>query len=299
MIFIGLGWILGYFKLVPAKSSVLLSKLENLIFLPALMIGTFIANFTASTLQSVWKLFLGSLVLEIIVIPIAFILTRVLSKDDFVRKIYLYGLCFSNFGFMGNAVVSALFPEIFMEYIIFTLMLWIFINLWGIPVLLMDNGKGVISFGKRMKSFLNPMMIGMFVGALIGISGIKLPDFANSLITSAGNCMSPIAMLLTGITISEIKLGEILRKKSIYVITAIRLLAFPLAFIGIAALLPLPNTFEFCAVCTLAMPLGLNTIVIPTAYGKDPGVAAGMALVSHVLSCITIPLIFLIYNLIR
>ena len=42
------------------------------------------------------------------------------------------------------------------------------------------------------------------------------------------------------------------------------------------------------------MPLGLNTLVIPAAYGKDTSAAAGMALVSHLLSCITIPLVFLL-----
>ena len=43
-----------------------------------------------------------------------------------------------------------------------------------------------------------------------------------------------------------------------------------------------------CTVCSLAMPLGLNTIVVPNAYGKDTTVAAGM----------TIPLVFWLFNLI-
>ena len=54
------------------------------------------------------------------------------------------------------------------------------------------------------------------------------------------------------------------------------------------------ETLAICALCSLVMPLGLNTIVIPSAYGKDTKIASGMALVSHVLSCITIPLIFLL-----
>jgi predicted permease len=40
------------------------------------------------------------------------------------------------------------------------------------------------------------------------------------------------------------------------------------------------------------MPLGLNTVVIPSAYDKDTSDAAGLALVSHILACITIPVIF-------
>jgi len=64
-------------------------------------------------------------------------------------------------------------------------------------------------------------------------------------------------------------------------------------------LIPMPETFAVCALCSLAMPLGLNTIIIPSAYGKDTRVASGMALVSHILSCITIPVIFLLYNLVK
>ena len=61
-------------------------------------------------------------------------------------------------------------------------------------------------------------------------------------------------------------------------------------------LVPLSKTFVICAVASLAMPLGLNTIVIPAGYGKDTTMASGMALISHVLAVITIPLIFLLFN---
>ncbi len=293
---IGIGFLVGKLKLVPENSAAVLSRLENLVFLPALMFGTFLSGFTRDAIGSVWKLFLGSLILELIVIPIAFVITRLCSKDGFVRNIYMYGLCFANFGFMGNAVVSALFPEIFLEYSVFTLMLWIFINLWAIPVLLMDGGGKGVPIKKRLLTFFNPMMIGMFVGAILGICGLKLPTFASTVVTSLGNCMSPIAMLLTGLTVSRIPLKKMLSVKSIYVVTAIRLLLFPAVFLLAAKLLQLDRTFVICALCAVAMPLGLNTVVIPTAYGKDPGVASGMALVSHLLSCLTIPAVLALFE---
>lgn len=52
------------------------------------------------------------------------------------------------------------------------------------------------------------------------------------------------------------------------------------------------ETAYICAVCSLAMPLGLNTIVIPSAQGKDTTVAAGMAVISYLLSVVTIPIVF-------
>ena len=44
----------------------------------------------------------------------------------------------------------------------------------------------------------------------------------------------------------------------------------------------------------VAMPTGFNTIVIPAAYGKDSSDGAGMALVTHVISVLTIPLSFML-----
>ena len=106
--------------------------------------------------------------------------------------------------------------------------------------------------------------------------------------------MSPIAMLITGMTIAKANIGRILKIGSVYLVSVIRLVVYPLIFIGIYLLLglELSKSFLVCAVASLAMPLGLNTIVIPNAYGKDTTVASGMALISHVLSVITIPLIF-------
>ncbi len=295
-ILIFLGYILMKMGLLPKNSETVLSKLENYLFLPALVLSTFISNFTVDKIANAGKLLLFSVIVELFVIILAVLCTRFITKDTYIRKIYLYGLCFSNFGFMGNAVVSALFPEIFMEYTIFTLVLWIVIYLWGVPNLLMESeGEGK---RKKLKNLLNPMLICMVLGMLIGISGIKMPQFIGSMIDGASACMSPVAMLITGITIAKINIKSVLKIKSLYVVTALRLFAFPLAFIGICCMLKyilhieLPSTFVICTVASLAMPLGLNTIVIPSAYGKDTTVASGMALISHIFSIVSIPFIF-------
>ncbi len=293
-----IGYILIRLKLLPENSSAVLSKLENYLFIPALVLGTFIANFTIDKLESAGKLLIFGIVIEFVVIFISVLCTRLITKDKYIRNIYLYGLCFSNFGFMGNAIVSALFPDVFLEYIIFTLVLWTGIYLWGAPRLLMDDGekKGIKN---SLKNLVNPMFICMILGIIIGLSGIRLPQFAVSLIDSAGACMSPMAMLITGMTIAKIDLKSVFKTKSIYVVSALRLIIYPLLFVGVYCLLKLklPMSFFICAVASLAMPLGLNTVVIPSAYGKDTTVASGMALVSHILSIVTIPLVFLIAGL--
>lgn len=286
-----IGYILAKLNLISNEAEKTLSKLENYIFIPALVLGNFMANFTIDRLSGAVPLLMGSLIIEIIVIPAAFLLVKLCSKDQYIRNIYLYGLSFSNFGFMGNAIVSVLFPEIFLEYILFTLVLWVAIYLWGVPSLLMgDSAK--LKPSDKLKNIINPMFIGMAVGMVIGLLKIPVPAFAKNLVDSLAACMSPIAMLLTGMTIARSRLLDILKFKSIYAVTFIRLIVFPLIFLLAALFIPMSKTFIICALSSLAMPLGLNTIVIPSAYGKDTKIASGMALVSHFLSIITIPVMY-------
>ena len=106
--------------------------------------------------------------------------------------------------------------------------------------------------------------------------------------------MSPIAMLLTGITVSSISLKKTFTDWEIYILSIVRLVIIPLIFVVASRFIPMEHTIFVCGLCSIAMPLGLNTIVVPSAYGKDTTAAAGMALISHLLSCITIPLIFML-----
>lgn len=291
--FIVIGYILMKCRLLPENSSAVLSKLENILFIPALVMETFITNFTVERILSTWKLLLFSFMIAFIMIPLAILISRLITKDPYIQRIYIYGLSFSNFGFMGNAIVSGLFPDVFFEYLIFTLPLWILIYVWGVPrLLLADFGKKQ-SFRSVLKTFMNPMFMAMLIGMFIGLTNLKLPSWMTSLISASKECMSPVAMLLTGMVVSTISLSQTLKNITIYLVSVIRLIIIPFIFIAVVSFFRIPEDVCVCALCSLAMPLGLNTIVIPGALGKDTSTAAGMIVVSHLLSCITIPFIFM------
>ncbi len=290
--FILMGYVVAKLKAVPENSATVLSKLENTLFVPALVLGTFVGNFTVEKLGTAWKLFLISFVTCFVMMLLAVVVSKLCSKDQYIRNIYTYGLAFSNFGFMGNAVVSAVFPDIFLDYLIFTMPLWTMIYLWGVPCLLIPSEEGKTTIKNRLKSFANPMFAAMILGIVIGLCNIKLPAFLTTVIDVTGSCMSPIAMMLTGITVANMSVKKVLSMKSIYAVSVIRLVVFPIIFIGLFCLIPMAQNIVVCTICSLAMPLGLSTLVIPGGYGKDTSVAAGMAIVSHLLSAVTIPIIF-------
>ena len=315
--FMVIGFVVAKLGIVDKGSTALLSKLENNVFLPALVLYTFMANLNAASLSESWKLLLFSLIAELIIIPIAITSARLASKDGFIRRMYTYGLAFSNFGFMGNAVVQALFsPAFYQSYVIFTLPLWTLIYVWGIPVLLIER-KADDSERRRgplfeaLQFFKTPMFIALVIGAVTGITGLGeillsmnggKGIFVTQVVKICGDCMSPIAMMMTGITFAFIDIRKILSDVSIYAVTALRLIAYPLVFGGLALLLsrfvlPLDSMVLNCFIISIAMPLGLSTIVVPAAYGRDTSVPAGMALISHALSIVTIPLIMMIFGI--
>lgn len=294
-----IGFVLAKLKAIPDNTSTVLAKLENNLFIPALVLGTFIKDFTVDKISSYLPSLAVSLVITAVMIPVAFVLSKLCSKDAYIRNYYVYGFTFSNFGFMGNAVVEAVYPEIFAEYIVYCLPMWAFIYMWGVPSLLIPSEGEKKTVAARLKSFVNPMFVSIFAGMILGIVfgqfSLKLPDFAGKVINVCGSCMSPVAMILTGITVAKIDFKKTFSDIGIYLASFLRLAVLPVITIfAFLALRFIPDTAVTCAVCAMSMPLGLNTIVVPSAYGKDTSVSTGMALVSHTLSCVSIPLVFLL-----
>ena len=298
LILLSTGFILVRLGLIPHNCAGALSKLESYIFIPASVLGTFMSEFTVKKLTEAGGFFVAGGVFIAVMAPLAVLISKLLTKDRYLRNIYTYGLAFSNFGFMGYAVVSALFPEVYMNDLIFVFFFWILIYTWGVPYLLIPHDEEKHGILAGLKKLINPMFIGMLIGMTIGLCEIPVPSFVSSAVSSLGSCMSPIAMLLTGMTVAEIDLKATFKKASIYLVSVIRLIILPLVGLALVLLLPLPSDIELCIIIALAMPLGLNTIVIPAGYGKDTSDAAGLALVSHLMSCITIPLVFLLFDLI-
>lgn len=293
-----IGFILMRTKTVPDSATVVLSRMENTVFMPALIFSTFSTSFTVEKINIAWKSLVVGFVVILISIAFSVVIARFCTKDEYLKNIYTYGLAFSNFAFVGTAVVSALYPDVFMEYVIFILPFWIMIYTWGMPYLLIPLDSGVSSrFKAGLKNLINPMFIAMIAGIVIGLVNPPLPDFVNSVASSLSGCMAVCAMLITGITAAQINLKSAFTNKNIYLLTFLRLIALPLIGIGVLTFIPISYSLKLCTICALAMPLGLNTVVVPAAYGKDTTEAAGMAIVSHLFGCLTIPLIFMLFDM--
>lgn len=304
--FIAIGFLLARTKLMPEGSEKVLSKLENYLFVPALVMGTFIENCNFEKLAATWSSLTFAVAELLVFILLSLVFSRFLYSDGYMRKISTYCMAFSNFGFMGLAVIKGVFPEVFFEYTLFTLPLWFGIYIWGAPVLLIadNNGGQRRTIGQILKPFLNPMLIAMLIGIVLGLTGLNafIPAPVLSVVKSSGDCMSPLAMLLTGMSVARTDTVKLFLNAKVYIFSLVKLIVFPAVYIAAARIFSLgafiATSTLICGLNFAAMPAGLNAIVIPAAYGKSTENAAATALITHILSVGTLPLAFWIFQLI-
>ncbi|MCD8025579.1 MAG: AEC family transporter [Clostridiales bacterium] len=291
--FIMIGFILCRTNLISEESSKIFSKLENMIFMPAVVINTFWSNCTVKNISEKWIFIIYSSALLAFCIAVGFIVSKFLGKTPYLKKIYRYSVSVSNFGFVGTAMVSGIYGgdsiELF-DYLVFTLPLNMFTYSVGIAWLIPNNERGL-----SLKSFVNPIFISLFIGGILGLLSVPQIPIVSDVIKNAASCMSPIAMILTGFVIGGYNLRSLFRQWQTYAVAAIRLIALPSLFAVVLRMMNTPQEIVIAALCAHAMPLGLNTVIIPSAYGENPEAGASMALVSQLTAIFTIPVLFLIF----
>lgn len=290
--FMVLGYFLNVKGILPRDTSTTVSRLETNVLVPCLVFNTFYKYCTVENISEKWTFIVYGAAIMLVSLIIGVFLAKLFSKDDYLRKIYTYSFAVANFSFMGNAVVLGIFGEdVLFDYMIFTLPFNLYVYSYGTASLKPSNNSKKFSF----KVFLNPICLSMLLGAVVGLLQIPLPKFLITAVSSAGSCMSPLAMILTGFVVADFSIKKLASTKRIYLASVLRLVVIPLIFVLVLKLLNTDSTVIMLTLCATAMPLGLNTVVFPAAYGGDTTPGASMALISHVMSIATIPIMFALF----
>lgn len=287
-----IGYTANKLKLAPDNTATVLSKLENYFFVPALIINTFMKYCTVQSVTEQYRLILYCLVALVLALAVALPLSKVFAGGDgYKRNIYKYALAFGNFSFMGNAIVPAIMGEAALyDYMLFILPLNVAVYTWGV-IILIPKGEKKQSV---LKSLLNPIFVSILIGAAIGLSGLSeaIPKFVTQTISNCSSCMGPLAMILTGFVIGSYDIPSLLKNKRVYLATLLRLVVLPAVFIIVLKLLGADKNTLYLALIAFGTPLGLNTVVFPAAYGGDTSTGASMAMISHTLCVISIPIMY-------
>lgn len=276
------GWIIGKIKKDKAPHSDILSVLLVSIFLPCKVFRTFANNFTTDYFSGRYPLLLSSLALIAILLVIAHFASKLLTKHPYERKVYSYSFAITNYAYLGYALIEAVFGEnTLADFMFFAIPFIVYTYTMGYALL--TGGKNPI------KKLINPITVAMLIGMIFGLTGISLPETVSTAVSMASSCVGPLSMLLVGITLSTFPLKELLTNKTAYVFCALRLVVMPgLAYL-VCRVLALDTLMPMVVMIT-CMPCGLNTIVFPKLIGEDCKTGARLAIISHMMSVLTLPL---------
>lgn len=302
-ILIMVGFILRKKSILPENSGTVMAKMETWIFCPALVLVTQMRKCTVETFSNNATLILYGLVIIVCAIALAYLLSRVFVRNAktpeelYQRNIYTYALTFGNYGYVGNMIILGVWgEEMFFKFSLFTFFVAIFCSSWGLYVLI-PKDQGASLFENLKKGLLTPPIVGLVIGAVLGITGIAkyVPDFVTGALDDAGKCQGPVAMILAGFIIGGYNFKELFANVKVYIVSFVRLICIPAAMMLVLKVLGTDDILMTLALITFATPLGMNTIVYPAAYGGDTKTGASMTMISQVLSVITIPLMYLVF----
>lgn len=289
---------------LPENTGTVMAKLETFVFVPALSLFTQMTKCTVESFKENSVLMLYGLAIVVGAMLLAYPLSKCFARKNanlpetiYQRNIFKYALTFGNYGFMGNFIILGVWGnDMFYKYSLFTFFVTILCSSWGLYILIpKDQNAGLMANLK--KGLITPPMIALIAGMLIGLLDLTkyVPQFLIDAFDSAGDCQGPVAMVLAGFVIGGYNFKELLTKKKVYVVTFLRLIVIPAALMLILKLIGTSDEIMTLALIAFATPLGLNTIVYPAAYGGDTKTGASMTMISHTLSVITIPVMYLIF----
>ena len=186
-------------KLAASRDSAVLSRLTVYILQPCLICRAFQIELTPERLNG----FLCALVFGTAVYIIWILALGLLKKPLRLDAVDRCSLIYSNVGNLALPLISMILGSEYVFYasalIPFNLLIW-------------THGNSIICGEKHLhirKILLNPNIIALFIGLLLSLLQIRLPDFLDTAAGGLGNMVGPVSMLLIGMVVSEKDLRKI------------------------------------------------------------------------------------------
>lgn len=221
---------------------------------------------------------------------LAAFLPLLLRVEKESRGTYRAMTVFSNIGFMGFPVISALYGNGALLYA----------SLFMVPynVLIYTYGISAMSAGKKKQEksaltgkVLNVGMVACIVSIIIYFFHIPLPAFVETTVTNLSNLTAPLSMMIIGASLATIDLKKLFTDGKLLLFSLIKLVLIPAA--GVLLIRQFVSNEIICGVCMvmLATPVGSMTAMLAQQYEGDYEMASKGVALTTILSVVTIPLV--------
>ena len=292
------GYICRRLKIIDGVSSKNLSRLIISVGQPMMIIAALNnAEYSADNLKLALHTTIISFAMHILMGTAAFLICRRMKGVN-RSKLMEFGLVFTNCGFIGFPILDSILGEQYgagmgsfmgaFYVIAFHIFLWT----WGIVIL--SRGRDDIKLTVK-KAFLNygtvPCAIGVALYFLKPV--FTVPQAMGSFFSYLGNLCTPISVLITGALLATLSMRALLTCKRIYVMSALKLLVFPMIACLLAKLVGLPDLYITLCTVMAGLPCAATITMLAELHDIEPAFASQEVGMTSLLTTATLPLVLL------
>lgn len=238
----------------------------------------FSTDLLGENLILVLAMFVGLIALSYVICP----LFRA-GKED--TRTYQSMLIFSNMGFMGIPLISALYGEAETIFITFYIVIY--------NILIYSFGICLMGGEMKPKGLLNAGMVACIIAIALFFFQPDLPEPLVDFVDGMSGAAVPLSMMAIGYALSRRSLLGLVRDKGLLLFCLVRLVIIPIICAQLAKFLPFDPMVVTIFVLMMAMPVGSMVPMLEQTYGKGTGLAADGVALTSILSVVTIPLVAL------
>ncbi|MDF2842199.1 MAG: putative rane protein [Herbinix sp.] len=293
MFFIILAGIVCYkTKLIDNEMNKKLADLVLVLVNPILIFVSYQREFQANLLSGLLISFLMATITHFFAIFTArFLVRKKNNKPDLT--IERFAIIYSNCGFIGIPLVNGILGSEGVFYLtaymtIFNLFIWTH----GMITMSGRTDKKMI-----MKALLSPSILATIGGFLFFVCKIMLPNVMIEALSYLGDMNTPLAMLVSGVTIAQTDLIKLFRKIKIFYLTFLKLIFIPVAMLFLFHLFDMERIVLLTSILAAACPTAASVNLFALKYDKNYLYASELFAVTTILSIITIPLVMIVANL--
>lgn len=291
-----IGFVCRRIGLIRAEGSKMLSGIVVNVANPALILSSS-ANKESSIQGKELVITLGLAVcFYLIFLVLAEIVPRVLwvSKEDL--GVYKAMTVFSNIGFMGFPLLSAMYgSEALLYASLFTIPYNILIYTYGVSSMSKEDKeqKSSIPWSK----IFNIGVIFSIIAVVLYLTKLPVPTVITDAAGTLGNLTAPLSMIVIGDAMSQMKIKELITDKKLMLFTGIKLLVIPIAGLFFIKHLNLSPMLTGVCMVMLSTPVGSMTAMLAQQYDGNYELASKGVAVTTLLSVITMPIVSMIMNI--
>lgn len=283
-----IGFIAYKKQIITDETSKKISSIVVNIANPALILSSVMGNVNSISIENVGIAMAVAVILFTALIAVAGIIPRLLAVSPQSSGIYSAMTVFSNIGFMGFPIISAVYGQEALLYgSLFILPYNVLIYTYGIHLINSNDEKSRVKIGR----IFNIGVIACIAALIIFLCHIKLPEIAATTINILSGLTAPLSMMVIGASLATISLSDFFNDNKLLIFTIIKQFALPAIGTYLISLFVSDQMLCGVAMIMLSTPVGSMTAMLAQEYDGNYELAAKGVTLTTIVSVVSIPVV--------